>query len=448
MKDDDFDYFAYEPDFSSIDKLKSDKKVLQIAPAAWDHEEACLCALLNEAAFKKCTLLAKDFKNITNRNIFEKMLELNLQNKPAWHFYILSAALLKNKNEFDKLQTITGGKYSGDNSVEPSFLPFYEDDLRAYNNSVLVKEIIEKHGTDDPALISNKLQEAITTKVENNVFDHSKEIIELIKEMEELNASPGGLIGLSTGLKDLDEYLGGLKPKSLVIIGSRPSMGKSCFGVNLALNIARQGKHVYIQALEENVKDIMRRFISNISGVSMSDLMHGRLSHEDWTKIVDAQEKAQKLGVTIDQDSGLNSSEICQRIKKVHSFKKIDLVIIDHLQEIFEEGEQNRHLAISKSLHNIKATTKNLSIPTIILCQINREVEKRHPPKPLMSDLKESGDIEAIADSIMLLYREKYYKQDLMGPDILEVSIAKQRNGQRGVVRLHFDGERMRILDY
>lgn len=255
-------------------------------------------------------------------------------------------------------------------------------------------------------------------------------------------------IGLSTGLYDLDAMTGGLEGGDMVILGARPSMGKTALVLKVALNVARKGGTVAIFSLEMSEKQLTRRFASMISGVSSSVLRKADMSADTYRRLADACEIMYDLPILMDETSDINPLEMKGKIRRVKRDEGVSLVIVDYLQLMRGTRKtENRVQEISDIARALKSIAKDLDVPLIALSQLNRSVESRENKRPQLADLRESGSIEAEADLVAFLYRDDYYKarenpdEANHDPDRIEIAeliVAKHRNGPIGTVKLAF----------
>lgn len=252
------------------------------------------------------------------------------------------------------------------------------------------------------------------------------------------------LAGYSTGYEDLDRYCRPL-PGELVIIAGRPAMGKTAFALNLASNLAHQGKKGGIFSLEMISRSLGRRLVSQKSKISGKAIKNGQIQEEHFHKISAAVGSISEYEIFIDSSKRVSSEYIRHIATSHHRKHGLDFIVIDHLQMVKEPGRhKDRHLEVSEICMNLSVLASELGIVVILITQLNRDVEKRNPPIPMMSDLKESGGIEENADTVLLLYRPEYYKkadtpQDEQG--VGYVIIGKQREGETGMVKLAWIGE-------
>jgi replicative DNA helicase len=284
----------------------------------------------------------------------------------------------------------------------------------------------------------------------------------------------GGLAGVSTGLADLDQKLGGLHPSDLLILAARPSMGKTALATNIAFQVARNyawepqpdgtkktvnGGVVAFFSLEMSAEQLAMRLLADVSGVSSDRLRKGEIDASEFGRVRDAAIEIQSAPLYIDDTGGLSLPKLTARARRLKRQGGLDLIVIDYLQLVTtgnSGGNDNRVQEVSMITQGLKALAKELSVPVIALSQLSRQVESREDKRPQLSDLRESGSIEQDADVVMFIFRESYYKsraepregtaehlawQEDMDRirNIAEVIIGKQRHGPIGTVKLHFN---------
>lgn len=278
----------------------------------------------------------------------------------------------------------------------------------------------------------------------------------VVTDIEQRFANGGEITGLTTGFYDLDELTLGLQKKELVIIAGCPSMGKSTFAFNIAENAmikqiekgdAMSAGIIFSMEMSDNA--LVEKTIASIGKVQSHNMRKGDIQDDDWPKITSAISKFSGWPFYIDDTSAITITEIrakARRIKKKHG--AISFVIVDYLQLMgsTEKGfsRENEVATISRSL---KALAKELDCPVVALAQLNRGIAARANKRPVMSDLRESGQIEQDADLIMLVYRDEYYNIDSTDKGTAEIIVAKQRNGAVGTVRLGTDLSRSKFLN-
>jgi replicative DNA helicase len=267
----------------------------------------------------------------------------------------------------------------------------------------------------------------------------------------------GEMNGIPTGLTKLNRLTNGWRGNQLIILAARPGQGKTQLAITFSLEAARKGFHSMIFSLEMSAASLMDRMIINVSGVDSEAYRSGRLSPDQWQTVTGAGSKIQHLGITIDdtpQQTIRNISTKCMIQKRRGS---LDLVIIDYLQLIESEDRKIiREQQVANMTRSLKLLSKELSIPVILLCQLNREAETNSGKRPSLANLRESGAIEQDADLVMLLYRPATYKiesidignQTINTRNVGFLEVAKQRDGAVGTVVFSHDENFSRIKDY
>lgn len=298
-----------------------------------------------------------------------------------------------------------------------------------------------------------------------------KGAIQMAKEARE---SDGDVVGVATGLKALDSLLGGMRDTNLYILAGRPAMGKTALATNIAFNAAEPGP-VGFFSLEMSKEQLAQRLQSEATTINSHNINLGKISVTDMVRLQEASLEIGKRHLYIDDTPAINTSQLRSRARRMQRKHGIRLIVVDYLQLLEpvnvgrNDGPVAKTTAITKAL---KAIAKELHIPVLALSQLSRAVEHRDPPKPILSDLRESGSIEQDADVVMFIYREAYYFERkkpeqregetdiaLMSrmadyhekmnkiKNLAEVIVAKQRHGPVGSCALSFDGPTCRFGD-
>jgi replicative DNA helicase len=312
--------------------------------------------------------------------------------------------------------------------------------------------------------VTNLALEDILIDFENKVFNLTNETKtkKLFSSAELLNEIFVDLkdkflnqkfIGLTSGFHDLDSIIQGFQKSDLIIIAGRPSMGKTAFSLNLAINIIQNSKlPILFFSLEMSKEQIMYRLLAMETNINQIRLRNGRLNQNDWIKVNRMINIFSKLPLFIDDASDLSIQNIRSKIKTlIFEQNQIGLVIIDYLQ-LMQNSKlklENRAQELSQITRSLKIIAREFNIPVIALSQLSRNVENRLEKRPILSDLRESGSIEQDADLVLMLYRKNYYNDmnlDQNDNDI-ELIIAKQRNGPTGTIKLKFDKKSNKFLN-
>src|SRR5690606_27616582 len=255
------------------------------------------------------------------------------------------------------------------------------------------------------------------------------------------------LTGLSTGFRDLDNITSGLQPSDLIIVAARPSMGKTALCLNIAQRAAlREKAIVAVFSLEMSKEQLVMRMLSAQASVDARSLRLGMLSHKDWGRLAESIADLPETKRFIDDPPGISVLEMRAKLRRLAVEQGgIDLVVVDYLQLMGggTRRNENRQQEVSQISRDLKALAKEFNAPVVALSQLSRAPEARNPPRPMMSDLRESGSIEQDADVVAFIYREDYYakSEDDIPEDrknIAEIIIAKQRNGPTDTIKMAF----------
>jgi replicative DNA helicase len=274
-----------------------------------------------------------------------------------------------------------------------------------------------------------------------------------------------GIVGVPTGLRDLDDRLGGLHQSDLVIIAGRPSMGKTALATNIAFNAAQKlqesGKKSSIAffSLEMSSEQLSTRILAEQSRIKSNDIRRGRISDEQFDKFIETSKNIAELPLYIDETPAISIAAMSNRARRIKRLFGLDMIVVDYIQLMRGSfnNKDGRVQEISEITQGLKAIAKELSVPVLALSQLSRAVEQRDDKKPQLSDLRESGSIEQDADVVLFVYREEYYlekKEPKQGSiehaewqskmsDIhgqAELIVGKHRHGSTGVVHVEFEG--------
>lgn len=284
-------------------------------------------------------------------------------------------------------------------------------------------------------------------------FAHIRPIAETVieKVQEYAHRDTHALTGLATGFRDLDAKTSGLQRTDLIIVAARPSMGKTALCLTLAQNAAIQENAVVaVFSLEMSKEQLVMRMLSSEAKVDAHRFRTGHLTRDEWARLAEAIGTLSEASIFIDDSPGISVLEMRAKLRRLAAEnKKLDLVVVDYLQ-LMSGGKrsESRQQEVSQISRELKGLAKEMQVPVVALSQLSRAPEARNPPRPMMSDLRESGSIEQDADVVAFIYREDYYKPSEENAGIAELLIAKQRNGPTGTVRLAFLKEFTRFENY
>lgn len=268
---------------------------------------------------------------------------------------------------------------------------------------------------------------------------------EVVKNEEEMSKQDTEVTGLSTGFENLNKLTLGLQNGNLIILAARPSMGKSAYSLNLAVNAARSNKNgkasVAVFSLEMPAEQLVRRMFAAETGISLGDINKGNLTDTQWRSFQGAAYNLSTLNLFFDESSLVTIGDIRSKCRKLKASPTgLDLVVIDYLQLITGSGgNKSKVEEVSQISRGLKLLARELDIPVIALSQLSRNVEAREDKRPIMSDLRDSGSIEQDADIVAFLYRDDYYTKKATGQ--CELIVAKNRSGSLATLNYIFDGK-------
>jgi replicative DNA helicase len=301
--------------------------------------------------------------------------------------------------------------------------------------------------------LENKFYNLTNQNTTKKLVSNSELLDNIFFELKKKSLNPE-LSGLPSGFYDLDAITQGFQKSDLIIIAGRPSMGKTAFGLNIALNLIKNSKFpVLFFSLEMSKEQIMYRLLAMETNINQMKLKSGKLSQNDWLKLNKVIKIFSKFPFFIDDTFNLSIQNIQSKIKTIlFERNEIGLIIIDYIQLIQNSKlkTENRVQELSQITRSLKTLAREFNIPIIALSQLSRNVENRIDKKPVLSDLKESGSIEQDADLVILLYRNNYYissPSEEQTSQLIDLIIAKQRNGPTGTVKLKFDEKYTRFFD-
>ena len=457
------------------------------APSNVQAEQALLGALLvNNDALQYIgdQLKAEHFYEPLHSRIFDAIHKFNTKG--------LVANPVTLKHYFDQDEALTdigGGAYLAKLAAAAVTVINISDysqmiyDLALKRQLILiggeVVNVAYQHQIDIPALtqIEEAEQKLFNLSMEGmgergfRALKHS--IVNAIKQAEHAFQHQG-VVGLTTGLNDLNNMLGGLQKSDLLILAGRPSMGKTALAVNIAYNagmaLAREAKEKNISlkeagsvgffSLEMSAEQLTIRMLSSASEINSAKIIHGNISQDDFAKLVRTSSEMSSLPFFIDDTPALSISGLRARARRLKRQHNLKLIVVDYLQLVrgsTAASQANRVQEVSEITQGLKAIAKELELPVVALSQLSRAVEQREDKRPLLSDLRESGSIEQDADVVMFIYREEYYLSRSMPSmdddkkfskwqedmnrvmNVAEVIVAKHRNGAIGNVKLRFD---------
>lgn len=428
---------------------------LKVPPNSIDSEQSIIASIiLDKDAIMTVGEILKpeDFYSETNKVIYECMLNLNNRLEPI-DIVTLSEELKKQEETNDVDKKISYITDLSTTITETGNIKHYAEIIK--QKSILRKLIKASNEIINLGYSSNTKVEDVLEIAEKKIFDISQErtgedfksissvLLEAYDIIENLFINKSEITGITTGFDDLNRKINGFQKTDLLLIAARPAMGKTAFSLNLVLNAAlKADASVAVFSLEMSREQLVQRMLSSQSNIELKKLKTGKLSENDWPRIVETMSVLSSLKIHIDDTPGIKISELRSKCRKLKMEKGLDLVLIDYLQLMEGEGNnESRQQEISKISRSLKILAKELNCSVVALSQLSRAPEQRADHRPMLSDLRESGAIEQDADIVMFLYRDEYYNQDSDKKNIGEVIVAKNRHGETGSVELVWFGE-------
>ncbi len=266
-----------------------------------------------------------------------------------------------------------------------------------------------------------------------------------VDRLEKLSTGEAELTGTPSGFRDIDAITGGFQPGNLIIVAARPAMGKSAIVANIAENVAvKHNQAVAFFSLEMSEVELAQRFIACRARISGDKLRKGQVSQKDWPKVVRACNELEQAPLWFDDSSDLGVLDLRAKARRLHAQEQdrggLGLIIVDYLQLMrTDDPRANRVEQVGQISRGLKILARELEVPVLAISQLSRAPEQRHPPKPMLSDLRESGNLEQDADVVAFLFREDYYRDPDEEPDgLADLIIAKHRNGPIASPKLVF----------
>jgi replicative DNA helicase len=432
---------------------KVDSIASRLPPQSLEAEQSVLGGIMieNDAINRVVEFVeAEDFYRESHRRIFRAMLEISERGEPI--DLITLTNTLKGRGDLEEV----GGS---------AYLSLLVDSIPTAAHSATYAKIIR-----EKAILRRLIQgatEIVARGYEANddveqFLDHSEKIVfdiaqrrirqsfvpmkdivkQSFKNIEMLSERREIVTGVPTGFTELDRMTAGLQPSDLIIVAGRPSMGKTAFSLCIVAHAALQKKiPCAIFSLEMSKEQLAQRMLCMEARIDSTKIRGGFLSESDWPKLTQTCGDLSDAPIFVDDTPAMNVLEMRAKARRLQKEHGLGLIVVDYLQLMRGATvTDSREREISEISRSLKALAKELRIPIVALSQLNRMVENRKPPKPILADLRESGAIEQDADVILFLFREEVYDRDTVNKGIAEVIIGKQRNGPIGDVPLAFLG--------
>ena len=431
-----------------------------------DIERGILSAILFDGKVYEdiaSILKPSDFYHPFYKAVFETMEELYKRDLPIDEIFLKDG--LKKKNKFDEevfFEIIASAPLERVETYSKELKELATKRELIHLSNEIKKVVLEedKRAVEEVEDIQSKLFAIATSNVAGDFKNSLNVVKDTIKFIQIQAAKKNRIVtGLDTGFIELNRKTSGFGEGDLIIIAARPSMGKTAYALNLALNVIKQDKGVAIFSLEMPAEQLMLRMLSAAGQIPLQELRRGNLNDEQMGKLTAIADEISEKPLFIDDEGNINIHTIRAKLRKLKMQNpELSLAIIDYLQLIASD-QRERHLAIAEISRSLKLLARELQIPIIALSQLNRSLESRPNKRPMLSDLRESGAIEQDADVIMFIYRDDVYKAmeakqkqkealekgkkefvEFKEKEVedAEIIIGKQRNGPTGTVEMLF----------
>lgn len=420
-------------------------------PQSMEAEQAVLGAILIDSDALTVAMERigpEDFYRSAHQMIFEAMIRLNDSNEPI-DLVTLTAKL----QELNQLEDVGGVGYltelagSVPTSANVGYYAQIIEEKSMLRRLIRTATNIVTSGytsADDVHELINEAEQKILeigNRRSDGFIPIRDVLMEVFERVEFLYHHKGGMTGIPSGFADLDKLTSGFQRSDLIIVAARPSVGKTAFALNVAQNVGVRAKEtVAIFSLEMSAAQLVQRMICAEANVDAGRMRTGYLEGDDWEKLTMAIGSLSEAQIYIDDSPVVTVADIRAKCRRLKKERGLGMIVIDYLQLIHSRNRNsdNRQQEVSEISRTLKQIARELDVPVIALSQLSRSVEQRQDKRPMLSDLRESGSIEQDADIVAFLYRDDYYNQETEKPNIVEIIVAKQRNGPVGTVELVF----------
>ncbi|KRE89797.1 replicative DNA helicase [Paenibacillus sp. Soil766] len=425
----------------------------RVPPQNIEAEQAVIGAILIHGdalitAMERIT--SDDFYRGSHQRIFEAIVELAEAQEPI--DLITLTALLQNKQQLEEIGGVTYLSELANSVPTAANIDYYAaivEEKSMLRRLIRTATQIVSDGYANEDNVGMMLSDAekkileISQRRSSTGFVVIRDVLmEVFEKVEQLYSNKGGSTGIPSGFIDLDKMTSGFQRSDLIILAARPSVGKTAFALNVAQNVGVRAKEtVAIFSLEMGAAQLVQRMVCAEANVDANRMRTGNLEGDDWEKLTMAIGALSEANVYIDDTPTITVADIRAKCRRLQQEKGLGMILIDYLQLIAGRGGKggdNRQQEVSEISRTLKQIARELNVPVIALSQLSRGVEQRQDKRPMMSDLRESGSIEQDADIVAFLYRDDYYDKESEKKNIIEIIIAKQRNGPVGTVELAF----------
>ena len=428
-------------------------------PQNVEAEEAVLGALMidPEGIFRVLNFLrAEDFYLQKHRWVYEAIIKIHERRDPI-DFLTLTTEL----EQQGHLEAVGGGVFISQLiSAVPSAINI-ESYGRLVEQTAVRRRLLDA-ASDIARLSYNESMalDLVVDQAEKALFGVSQKrttrdlqpIQEIVPRyydyIENLYEHQGDLMGVPTGFQDLNRLLGGFQKSDLLLLASRPGVGKTSLMITFALRAAEKGKVVALFSLEMSAEQLVQRMVAQISNIDAQRLRLGQLHDNEWPAFAEAIGHLSELPIYIDDTPSITVMQLRTKCRRLTSERGLDMIFLDYLQLMDSDfRSDNRVQEVSYISRSLKGLARELNIPLMTASQLSRAVEQRQDKHPILSDLRESGSLEQDADIVMFIYRDELYNDNTETPNVADIIVAKHRSGPTGTVQLFFNKRLTKFAD-
>ncbi len=424
-----------------------------------DSEQQLLGSLLilslSEPIYSDITFNPSDLYYPSHENMLSTLLKLSSEGKPCnpWELH----AYYEERNE---LHLVDGGveyfKSLMDSTVNANRYKSYITVIQEYAKERRltiagrgIQSIIDDKDLSHNDRIANSqklFDDALSDDSEDQGTVAVNQVLKEYIDLLDWRFNNDAIMGVMTGIQSVDERLKGLQDGELYIFAGRPGSGKSTYATNIMLNAASMGSKCYFLSMEMPRRQLMQRMLACKAGITLNSLKDASALGDHSSEIVVAVNAIKQMSIEIDDNSNVDIEVFINRCRKQKRKHGLDIVFADYLQLMTDRTvRDNKRLEVGGITRKLKGLAKELSIPVVLLSQLNRKCEERTDKRPWLSDLAESGDVEANADVVQMLYRDEYYDEDSPAKGIIEIITRKFREGETGTDHANFVGAKNQI---
>lgn len=392
---------------------------------------------------------AEDFSNHINQSLYKCLVAQAKEGKPTDPITIHQT--MDGGCDLGYLMELADKGFAKSSFIEHARIihdQSYRRSVAAYAQS-LTEKALSGSDPETLTLFANKKLSEATSKLRSATNHHTYNSMSdtFVENLLHRAKQADGITGLATGIRGFDKATHGLQPSDLIILGARPSMGKTTLAMNIAEHALQNNERILVFSMEMPADSLLQRSVASIGGIDSESLKTGRLSADEVARLKSALKELKSFDIVIDDRPGHTLASLSSKAHEVHRDSPVSAIVIDYIQLMKYDPGMIRNEGIGEISRGLKSLAKELNVPIIALSQLNRSLEHRPNKRPINSDLRESGSLEQDADLIVFLYRDEVYEPDTADRGLAELIITKQRNGPIGTHLARFEGKYSRFRD-